>query len=385
MSRSFFVPTAVALAISGAVPAYAAKYEVLYAFKGGTTDGSNVPAGLLRVGGLLYGSTYGGGANGQGTVFSITPAGAETVLYSFKGGSDAAHPWATLINVDGTLYGTSSGGGTESVGTIFKISTAGIETVMYSFKGGPNGTEIDGANPMAGLVRVGGTLYGTAAGGGIYPYWGALFKITLGGAYKDTYNFNPPPDAVGPVAALIHVGSKLYGTTFEGGQYQSGFGAMFEISTDDKYKFLYSFGGGTDGADPGDSLLDVGGTFYGTTESGGTSELGTVFKITPAGAETVLYNFSGAGKDGGGPSAGLINVNGTFYGVTGAGYDKNGAFSGTLFSITPAGVKTVLHIFGKNGDGIAPLGDLIKVGNALYGTTWSGGANGDGLVFKYKL
>jgi uncharacterized repeat protein (TIGR03803 family) len=376
-----------ALVMLAAIPCHAAKYEAIYQFKGGTADGANVPAGLLKVGGMLYGSTYGGGANGLGTIFSLTPGGVETVVYSFKGGSDAANPWATLINVGGTLYGTSSGGGPDGAGTIFKITTAGVESVMYAFRGGPNGSRLDGANPMAALLHLGGTLYGTTAGGGYAPnYPGTLFKITLGGTYKDTYNFHGAPDASGPVAALVHVGAKLYGTTFQGGTIESGLGAMFEISTHDNYRFLYSFGGGSDGADPADSLLNVNGTFLATTESGGASEFGTVFQISPSGtAEKLLYNFKGVAPDGGGPTAGLLEVNGTFYGVTGAGYNKNGAFHGTLFSITPAGAETVLHAFGRRSDGIAPIGNLIKVGDALYGTTWSGGASGYGLVFKYRL
>jgi uncharacterized repeat protein (TIGR03803 family) len=131
-------------------------------------------------------------------------------------------------------------------------------------------------------------------------------------------------------------------------------------------------------------LIEFNGTFYGTTESGGTDEFGTVFSITPAGVETVLYSFTSMG-DGGGPQVALINVDGTFYGVTGNGYNKNGPFSSTLFSITPAGVLTTLHTFGTGQDGDVALGTLIRLGHALYGTTEAGGTGGKGTVFKYKL
>jgi uncharacterized repeat protein (TIGR03803 family) len=159
---------------------------------------------------------------------------------------------------------------------------------------------------------------------------------------------------------------------------------VFKLSSKGKETVLHLFGNGTDGADPVAGLIDVDGTFYGTTESGGTDEFGTVFSITPAGVETVLYNFTSMG-DGGGPEAGLINVGGTLYGVTGTGYNKKGAFSSTLFSITPAGVLTTLHTFGTGKDGDTALGTLIYMDHTLYGTTDAGGTSGKGTVFKYKL
>jgi uncharacterized repeat protein (TIGR03803 family) len=157
------------------------------------------------------------------------------------------------------------------------------------------------------------------------------------------------------------------------------------MTHDGVFKTIHSFGGSSDIADPAANMINVGGTFYGTAQSGGASEFGGVYSITPAGVETVLYQFTGVGVDGGGPAAGLINVDGTFYGVTGTGYNKNGYFSSTLFSITPAGVLTTLHSFGTGKDGDGALGNLIVVGHDLYGTTAGGGASGNGTVFKYKL
>lgn len=387
MSKLCIAATGVALAgsISATSPAHAAKYEVVYNFQGGATDGSNVPAGLLKVGSQMYGTTYGGGANGQGTVFSLTPSGVETVIYSFQGGSDGANPWADLIDVGGTLYGTTGSGGPSGAGTIFKITTAGVETVMYAFQGGANGTNPnDGANSQAALVKSGSALYGTTAGGGSANYpCGTLFKITAAGAYTQLYHLLCGVEPVSPVASLISLNNRLYGTSFGGGRY--GLGTVFSITKSGFLQTTYNFGAGTDGADPSAGLINVNGAFYGTTESGGTSEFGTVFSMTPAGVETVLHEFTGVGLDGGGPDGRLLDVNGTFYGTTGAGYNKHGAFHGTLFSITAAGVLTTLHTFGTGPDGIAPLGNLIKVGNALYGTTWSGGTAGDGLVFRYRL
>ncbi len=378
MSKLCCVTACVAFTIAGAVPAHADRYQIVYNFKGGTTDGSNVPAGLLKVGALLYGMTYGGGANGLGTVFSITPEGVETVIHSFKGGSDGANPWADLIDVDGTLYGTTQGGGPIGAGTVFNITTAGAEKVLYAFAG--NYINNDGVGPMAALVKVGQVLYGTTAGGNPLDT-GTIFKITPAGDYTELYYFLGGVEPSGPTASLTAYNGRLYGTTFEGGSTYT-YGAAFEITKGGYLQTIHNFGEGTDGADPNAALTNVNGVFYGTTESGGTNELGTVFSLTPGGVETVLHQFTG---NEGGPDGTLLNVDGTLYGTTGAGYEKNHQFNGTLFSITPAGVFTRLHRFSSSTDGVAPLGNLIKVGNTLYGTTWSGGATGLGTVFKYKL
>jgi uncharacterized repeat protein (TIGR03803 family) len=139
---------------------------VLYSFKGGT-DGSNPEAGLLNVSGTLYGTTYDGGAASAGTVFSITLQGVEKVIYSFKGGTDGEGPVSGLINVGGILYGTTLAGGgagcasVNGCGTVFSVTPAGVENVIYAFRGGS-----DGSGPLVALISVGGVLYGTTNGGG---------------------------------------------------------------------------------------------------------------------------------------------------------------------------------------------------------------------------
>ncbi len=144
--------------------------QVVHNFTGGS-DGETPVAGLLVMNGTLYGTTlYGGGSSackyGCGTVFSIGPSGAETVLHSFAGGSDGAYPSAALTAVNGTLYGTTAAGGgaarcRQGCGTIFSISPSGAETVVHSFSG-----DSDGREPLAGLLNVKGTLYGTTFRGG---------------------------------------------------------------------------------------------------------------------------------------------------------------------------------------------------------------------------
>jgi uncharacterized repeat protein (TIGR03803 family) len=183
---------------------------------------------LIDVGGTLYGTTYGGGASSQGTVFSVTPAGADTVVHSFSG-SDGAGPEAGLVNIGGRLYGTTFQGGANGMGTVFAMTPAGVETVLHSFQGGS-----DGANPFTGLLDVHGTLYGTTTvGGGTTnicsegPGCGTAFKVTKKGGYKLVHSFDSS-DGQYPFSGLTEVDGKLYGTTFEGGA--SGAGAVFALT-----------------------------------------------------------------------------------------------------------------------------------------------------------
>jgi uncharacterized repeat protein (TIGR03803 family) len=114
-----------------------------------------------------------GGAYFGGTVFKVTLAGVETVLHKFRGGHDGGYPAAGLINVGGTLYGTTRQGGAYNYGTVFKVTRAGVETVLHSF-----GRGNDGRSPNAGLINVGGTLYGTTAWGPLIFGKGTVFKVT---------------------------------------------------------------------------------------------------------------------------------------------------------------------------------------------------------------
>lgn len=145
-------------------------YRVVYAFKNDSHDGTGPEAGLTNAGGKLYGTTNAGGEHGDGCIFTTTTAGAERVLYSFKGGSDGANPEANLISVGGTLYGTTATGGGSNAGTVFASSTAGHERVLHAFKSS------DGSDPRAPLAVLGGTLYGTASLNGANGV-GTVFKI----------------------------------------------------------------------------------------------------------------------------------------------------------------------------------------------------------------
>jgi uncharacterized repeat protein (TIGR03803 family) len=308
----------------------------------------------------------------------IVPASAYKVLHSFRGRRhhDGAMPLASVINIKGTLYGTTGRGGTNGVGAIFSATTTGTEKVLYSFSGGS-----DGLNPNATLINVNATLYGTASSGfggtGCSADCGTVFSITTDGTEKMLYTFAGGSDGADPLGGLINVNGTLYGTTFEGGANDNG--TVFSITTTGTEKVLYRFGGGSDGANPQAGLINVNGTLYGTTYSGGGGECdngygcGTVFSITTDGVEKVLYSFAG-GSDGDNPEAGLINVKGTLYGTT-----QNGGVShnyGTVFSVTTTGTEKVLYRFGGGSDAKFPQAGLINVKGTLYGSTPYGGGSG---------
>ncbi len=368
-------------------------YHVVYAF-GGDHDGVHPYAGLLNVNGTLYGTTIQGGADrcgakgkSCGTVFSVTAAGKEHVLYRFNG-SSGSFPRASLVDIKGILYGTTSGGGPHGDGTVFSVTTAGNEKVLHSFGGGS-----DGMGPVANLLDVDGTLYGTTTGGGANN-GGTLFSVTTTGKEKVLHGFGGVSDGSNPSAGLINVNGTLYGTTYNGGlgcAGSYGCGIVFKIATTGKEKVLHRFSGGSDGAHPQGSLIDVNGELYGTTTGGGSgcgssgTGCGTVFGITTDGKEKVLYSFfSNGSEDGFSPTAGLINVKGTLYGTTEVGGTH---YVGTLFSVTLTGREKVLYSFsGAVTDGADPLAGLIDVNGTLYGTTSSGGSyKSCGTVFAFSL
>jgi uncharacterized repeat protein (TIGR03803 family) len=363
-------------AVTLTVTAHAEK--VLYSFAGGA-DGANPEAGLLQAADGDFYATASSGANSAGTVFKLTPAGVVTVLYSFTGVPDGKLPTSGLIQaVDGNFYGTTFSGGANDSGTIFKLTPGGVEAVLYSFAGFP-----DGANPNAGLIQAAdGDFYGaTGGGGGSASSVGTLFKLTPAGVETVLHTFVGFPDGANPEAGLIQASDgNFYGTTYYGGA--NGSGTVFKLTLAGVETVLYSFTGIPDGANPYAGLIQaVDGNFYGTTYRGGANGAGTVFKLTPAGVETLLYSFTG-GTDATNPNAGLIQAaDGNFYGTTYSG-GANGA--GTIFKLTPAGVETVLYSFTGIPDGANPNAELIQaVDGYFYGTTYSGGASNLGAVFKF--
>ncbi len=222
-----------------------------------------------------------------GTVFSVTATGKEHILHRFRNGSDGAGPLAALTVLNGTLYGTTWGGGTNNCypggykagcGTVFSITTAGQERVIYRFTGGS-----DGSAPFANLTVANGRLYGTTYDGGIgCPGFGCgtVFSITPGGTKRVIYRFSGTNGA-SPAAGVVVLNGTLYGTTEYTGS--GGYGTVFSLTTTGRHRVLHFFKGGLDGERPLAPLTALNGVLYGTTSAGGhySCACGTVFAVLP--------------------------------------------------------------------------------------------------------
>jgi uncharacterized repeat protein (TIGR03803 family) len=291
-------------------------------------DGDSPYAGLIDVKGDLYGTTaYGGDAQNRGTVFKVSASGVESVLYRFSGPRDGMNPYPGLTYANGLLYGATDFGGAigdcdKGCGTIFSVSLAGSQKVLYRFKNAN-----DGAQPAGNLIYRNGKLYGTAGGGD--PYYrghGVVFAMTPSGHESVIYRFKGEPDGSGPGAGLTEVNGEFYGTTTAGGTKLGG--TVYKINSSGKESVVYSF---PRKSTPQSGLLYVNGALYGTTTYGGSAGHGTVFKVSLDGKGTIVYSFHGP-TDGKSPTGGLINVNGTLYGTTSQGGTSN---DGTLFEVSP--------------------------------------------------
>jgi uncharacterized repeat protein (TIGR03803 family) len=338
--------------------------------------------------GNLYGTTLEGGATGDGTVFKVGTGDKETVLYSFTGGANG-DPYASLVrDAFGNLYGTTYGVNSVDNGAVFKLGATGQETLLYHFTG-----DTDGANPYGVLVRdAEGNLYGTTlfggAGPGCFSGCGTVFKVNAEGQETVLYRFSGTAgDGAFPYAGLVRDAlGNLYGTTEAGGT--SGYGTVFKVNKDGVETVLHSFTSGLDGAAPYAGLVRSPlGNLYGVTSSGGASGNGTVFEVNTNGKETVLYSFAG-GADGANPiyASLVIDAYGNLYGTTAYGGENPACTSGcgTVFKVSINGKETVLYRFTETGgDGTHPIAGLVSDARGdLYGTTFEGGAADMGAVFK---
>jgi uncharacterized repeat protein (TIGR03803 family) len=348
---------------------------VLYTFTGGA-DGNGPEGGVIRdSAGNLYGTTSSGGV-GNGTVYEVSAAGAESVLYSFPGPEDGASPAyaGVILGSAGNLFGVTAAGGVPNQGVVYEVDATGHETVLYTFTGGA-----DGADPWGNLAQdSSGNLYGTTKTGGAAGA-GVVYKLAPNGSLVVLHSFAGGTDGANPEAGVVIDSSgNLYGTTYAGGP--SNVGVVYKLDSAANETVLYSFMGGSDGANPTAGVtLDSSGSLYGTTYSGGTpGNAGTVYKVDATGHETVLYSFTGA-ADGGSPAGGVVfDAAGNLYGTT-----ESSGIGGVVFKLDPAGHETVLHTFGRHGDGQNPLaGVVLDAAGNLYGTTFQGGPGYHGIVFE---
>lgn len=320
--------------------------SVLYNFSC-FADGKNPHGGVtLDAAGNLYGTTVAGGSggicsgDGCGVVFELTTKG-ETVLHSFTSGKDGFGPGNPIVfDTAGNIYGMTPDGGVHSAGTVYELSLVrGVwqEKVIYAFTGGADGG-VGSLGPL--LVDAAGDLYGVTEIGGAHSA-GTVFKLTHAGMadawhFGLLYTFAGKPDLASPYGGLIaDTKGNLYGTTYFGGA--AGVGGVFELTPKPhgySEHVLYAFKGGKDGSLSTTTLVrDTKGNLYGTTSGGGTTcDCGTVFKVTPAGKESILHSF-GAVPDGEYAYYGLTpGPNGNLFGATVAG-GLNG--QGTIFAQKP--------------------------------------------------
>ncbi len=343
-------------------PALAQTTTTLHNFAGGT-DGADPVADLLydANSGTVYGATNKGGGStacpkGCGTVFSINPDGSGyTILHSFAGGTDGAHPEAGLVmDGSGNLYGTTYSGGARNLGTVYELSPVGggvySESVILSFTGK------NGSYPLARLVLdASGNIYGSTLMGGAKGD-GVIFELSSSGTETVLYSFSGSDGSRPRAGVVFDAMGNLWGTTSLGGS--SDLGTVFVLSSSTggwSESFLYSFTG-ANGANPwGAVTLDGSGNAFGTTKFGGSTctitaaGCGVVFEVQPStgGGYTggVIYSFAG-GSDGALPVDGLtlsVDLSGYSYlfgtasegGDTGKGCPKTGC--GTGFELCSVG------------------------------------------------
>ena len=376
-SGGYMAATATSTLTIGAAPSFG--FTVLHSFTG-SSDGSSPYYGTLiqAADGNFYGTTQSGGTGGVGTLFKMTPAGAETAIYAFSlsGYRDGKYPDGGLVEgTDGNLYGTAESGAASQLGSVFQATTGGGFNLLYSFSGS------DGQNPYAGLVQgTDGYFYGTTSSGGANSN-GAIFKISSSGSFTLLYSFSSAGTADGkdPHAGLVQgADGNFYGTASSGGAHN--YGSVFQISLTGVFTLLHSFSG-TDGALPAGLVQGADGNFYGTTEEGANG-YGTAFKISSGGAFTSLHSFTNASTDGEEPFSGLTEgSDGNFYGTTAYG-GANGY--GVVYRMTPAGAVTVLHSFASgSADGEYPYSGVVQGADGkFYGTTNQGGSGSDGIAFQ---
>jgi uncharacterized repeat protein (TIGR03803 family) len=398
--------TLFALTIIASQSAQAQTFNVIYAYAGHGTSAHAIGGLTLDRRGNLYGTTAWGGPYGApGTLYELKRSGSSLVysdLHNFGNGPDGNFPWdAPIFGPNGTLYGTTNGGGENGEGTVFNaqppaticpsVSCPWDETSLYSF------TRLsDGGNPQSGIIFDSqGNIYGSNVNGG--AGYGVVYKMTPSGEgwnYQVIYTFTGGQDGANPEGQLLLDSSgNLYGTATTGGLSgcgNFGCGTIYKLSPSGSgwtETTLYSFRDGTDGAQPtGGLIADSAGNLYGATSGSDVSGGGTVYELTPNGANwtfNLLYDLPGNGP---GPMENLARDSaGNLYAATWG----DGAYGqGNVFKLTPTNngwVFTTLHDFTGAADGSNALGALtIDSNGVVYGTTYDGGAAdcACGVVFE---
>jgi uncharacterized repeat protein (TIGR03803 family) len=398
--KRFVAIFAVVLAL--ALTAGASTEKVLWNFKGGS-DGSGPWSNyfISDAKGNLYGATAAGGTYGAGTVFMLTPAGKETILYEFKGQSNgdgnAPHGHLTF-DAKGNIYGTTQAGGTNGTGAVYELSPKSgggwKEKVLYSF----SAAGADGADPSAGMtIAADGTMYSTTPDGGAFGA-GTVFslkKTSTGWKQTVIQNLNGTSTGGYPYEGLMmDAAGNLYGAAPTGGA--SGQGVIYRLSHTKKGwvdTVLHSFtnqNGDGSGLYWIDLISDTSGNIYGATSFGGTNSTGMVWELVYSAtkksySERILYEFGASGSgDGNNPYGGLaMDSEGNLYGTTLYGGTSN---LGASYKLTKDGTtwkETILHTFAGANDGAQSTGNpYIDAKGRVWGMTETGGTSDLGVVYR---
>jgi acetyl esterase len=352
---------------------------------------------LTAVGDVLYGTTYQGGASGDGALFRLNPETREhVVLHSFSG-ADGREPYNGLAIDGSTLYGVCKFGGDNGGGTLFSIQTDGSGfTLLHHFSIGSE----SGYYPHAAPVLVDGVLYGTTYHGGSTTFGGSIYRFPLPAGPHEILHSCTPATGRHPTGRLLAIGDWLYGTASDFERHPDGFhGTLYRIHrTTGEFNLLHAFNGTTEGGHPYDELIyDGSDRLFGTTfgKVGDPLSMGTVFSYSISNDTlTILHDFTAAPGTGSKPNGSLLSIDssGFLYGVAHGSNDPSGE-PGTLFQVKEDGSRfDILHRFSGSLAGNTPMRGLTWLGGALYGVTAFGGlttdlANpetGGGLIFRYN-
>ena len=304
-----------------------------------------------------------------GLAFVVMPAQATTILHSFIA-SEGVEPTFVLLMPHKTLYGVTFAGGINNNGTLYKIDAEGNFSIVHAFLDAP-----DGDIPNRLLKAPDGSILGLTASGGSY-YGGTVYRVGAHDRYKTLHNFNQLKDGAGPNFLIAASDGNFYGTASIGGVLQKACpnqeanGTLFRMTPDGRVTRLHTFCESIDGSIPNSVVEGSDGSLYGTCKQDGPG-LGTLWRASFTGKVTVLHRFSG----GGGPAQpnGVLEApDGFLYGVSNGGGNQS---EGTIFRATTQGALKVLHSFDAEGStGNDPETNFVLADDGFfYGSTAKGG------------
>lgn len=346
-------------------------FNVLVNFNGANGSGPDYVTLVQGRDGRLYGTTYGGGANGLGAVIRINVTTQNSIVVHSFDGTNGSSPGAGLtLATDGYYYGTTVYGGIANVGVLYKINPAGTYVVLHQFAGGS-----DGEYPYGPPIQAGdGNFYGATTG---IPNSSnaTIYKLTSSGVYSVIYTFDQPTSGVEVLGLTQGTDGLLYATANVGGS--TGCGTIVKLTTSGVLKETHTFSCQNGGANPVATPMQASdGNFYGTTQNGGFNNRGTLYQLTDVFGLNVLHEFGVTPGDGSNADAGLVQgSDGNLYGVN---YTFPVIYSWNL----SGGGYTVLYTLGS---GFFISGLMQDTNGHFYGTSQLDGTHSDGYVYVFDI